>query len=1248
MAATTTSQDLPPKKRECVMIATVLHSADRHGTDDSLQKIRYCNTTHMFGALGATGVPHEKTDPDVAEIVRATLEVNTSDYQQQELHVEDQNTTWFGIDEENGEPTFRDYGRYAALMASFPKLQADRCYPGLVSFVGPTGAGKSALVKLLIELDNPTGEWSETPVVGRVDDGLSPTSGDVHLYPDPKSFNTNRPFLYADCEGIQGGDRLPKAAKARNRLAKFAHKAQKNAVFRNVHYMSNRSLKWAKGDEEKKRREFAVTNLYPRLLYTFTDVVVFVLKTQQSIEKIIVQLLDWAKIVAETSSNQPTLPHAIIALNASANKIDGSRWDIAKSTEWLLTEVQPALTQNLDLQRYVRLWKRKGLEITSVEQLLSQYYSSFRVIHIPENGRPELIRQQVSKLYHEIARAAEESHEHKKHQRMLLSSSDLQCYLHYAFDWFSNVLDRPFDFIQASFWNNSIPLDFAGNITKLAVSVVHKTQIMVEPLFEGLSYLVGSYIMLDTVRQKHHGLSEGIFPLYEQPIADALDDFCNRGWPCEWIHPKTGSRCVNMKNGHTKGHQLKSGKVYSGVYESSFSPASYREIFRANVFYALQENLNRLQTDQELSEQTLAPIIHKETLRQIFSKLSGHEDCLFSNTSCLVCLMNTPEFRLPCGHILCAPCLQAYGNAKNDTEIEIDSCPLPHSLLMWDKPWPIAVKPPHAGVRVLCLDGGGVRGIIELEILKLIQKKLPTLIQIQSFFDLIVGTSTGGLVALGLGAKMWTVETCTKTFNELCTQAFQPHAFSNWGTIGDMWNAYHHSRYKTESLEQCLKKAYCPSGRKQYLFGGQNTVECSSIKVAVVTTMIGGGAAVVSNYNRVAPENPTYEFVRPDTPQHELEVWEAARVTSAAPNYFCSYHHEITNQAYEDGALFHNNPVFIADLERRLIWPEVADRPPDILISIGTGHNPKSPKMEIPTGPKAAMNPHKKGFISHFRSLKRIARDHISVSLDSERTWASWLQTLPNQQEHANRIVRLNVSCANDPPPLDDVQSVPQLRTYVQEQYALNQSIEDIAHRLVASSFYVVPAPSANARDITLTDELLLLMTSSGKFSLVFNAEVESHTTLEILLCLEDHEPRKEHMISGFPRTINYEGTVGNKKMSQTSPNGPESPVLTRSKTPILSLGTYRRPTKLEDWNPSHLKDPAPSKKWFRKGKRLFSPKDVGVEAGAPGCVVCEKENTFISKEMGMTFIRAEDSEVDSSSDPDSAARRLQHRAVRP
>lgn len=54
---------------------------------------------------------------------------------------------------------------------------------------------------------------------------------------------------------------------------------------------------------------------------------------------------------------------------------------------------------------------------------------------------------------------------------------------------------------------------------------------------------------------------------------------------------------------------------------------------------------------------------------------------------------------------------------------------------------------------MLTSNRGGVRGIVELEILRQLEKELGDMINIQSFFDLIVGTSTGGIVALGLAAR---------------------------------------------------------------------------------------------------------------------------------------------------------------------------------------------------------------------------------------------------------------------------------------------------------------------------------------------------------------------------------------------------------------------------------------------------------------------------------------------------------------
>ena len=44
-----------------------------------------------------------------------------------------------------------------------------------------------------------------------INDDNVPVSANVHLYADPKSFLTAAPIFCADCEGLEGGERAPKA-----------------------------------------------------------------------------------------------------------------------------------------------------------------------------------------------------------------------------------------------------------------------------------------------------------------------------------------------------------------------------------------------------------------------------------------------------------------------------------------------------------------------------------------------------------------------------------------------------------------------------------------------------------------------------------------------------------------------------------------------------------------------------------------------------------------------------------------------------------------------------------------------------------------------------------------------------------------------------------------------------------------------------------------------------------------------------
>lgn len=257
-------------------------------------------------------VLHERIDRQVVERYRNILESSSNNQEQDALHKEDEDTTWFGIGRNRtDEPIFEDYGRYAALMAeSLPPNPMIR-YPKLVSFIGQTGkssqlsllllysliagAGKSTVVKMLINVkdteNNPAAEARfPSPVVGSVNDNI-PVSANVHLYADPQTISTDTPVLYADCEGLEGGYSAPKAEASRLQdKASEQHSSLKTLsesgsrlrgnIFKKSHSKS-RKIPWAMNDKEKSKREYAVTELYPRVLYTFSDVVVFVLRNSK-------------------------------------------------------------------------------------------------------------------------------------------------------------------------------------------------------------------------------------------------------------------------------------------------------------------------------------------------------------------------------------------------------------------------------------------------------------------------------------------------------------------------------------------------------------------------------------------------------------------------------------------------------------------------------------------------------------------------------------------------------------------------------------------------------------------------------------------------------------------------------------------------------------------------------------------------------------------------------------------------------
>ena len=219
--------------------------------------------------------------------------------------------------------------------------------------------------------------------------------------------------------------------------------------------------------------------------------------------------MDWAAAALEKSSNQPVLPHAIIVLNASENDIDPDLWDVHTSTSRLFENLSRTVFQNAKFKKYAQFWRERHRQIETVEQLLHSYYRSVNVVRVPTSGRPNLIQSQVEKLYNYINVACGIARERKAELRMLLDADELQPYLQYAFDHFACDLDSPFDFVQASLTNSPIPLDFGGNILKLAINLMEEWTNAADGqiIFTELSYMVASCIMLESARSKIRGRS---------------------------------------------------------------------------------------------------------------------------------------------------------------------------------------------------------------------------------------------------------------------------------------------------------------------------------------------------------------------------------------------------------------------------------------------------------------------------------------------------------------------------------------------------------------------------------------------------------------------------------------------------------------------------------------------------------------------------------------------------------------------
>ncbi len=220
--------------------------------------------------------------------------------------------------------------------------------------------------------------------------------------------------------------------------------------------------------------------------------------------------------------------------------------------------------------------------------------------------------------------------------------------------------------------------------------------------------------------------------------------------------------------------------------------------------------------------------------------------------------------------------------------------------------------------KILSIDGGGIRGLIPVLLLTEIEARLnQSSKSIHDVFDLYAGTSTGGIIALGL-AKPLQLDKLLEMYKGKAAKKIFKKDFLSY-IIPDNLRLFEDEKYSSKGINSVLKS----------IFGETETL--GNLKQNVLITAYDTEktkATFFTHFNNFA-----------DSEYKDIPIWNIARATSAAPTYFEPHcfttNHHGRNIVYTcvDGGMVANNPAMCAYIEAKKQWPDEKI----IVVSIGTG-----------------------------------------------------------------------------------------------------------------------------------------------------------------------------------------------------------------------------------------------------------------------------------------------------------------------
>jgi patatin-like phospholipase/acyl hydrolase len=186
--------------------------------------------------------------------------------------------------------------------------------------------------------------------------------------------------------------------------------------------------------------------------------------------------------------------------------------------------------------------------------------------------------------------------------------------------------------------------------------------------------------------------------------------------------------------------------------------------------------------------------------------------------------------------------------------------------------------------QILSLDGGGIRGIFSAAVLAAIEEDLN--VRVVDHFDLIAGTSTGGIIAIGLGLGLSPRQIVDFYLKEGASIFANPFGRASM-------RRFFRSKFDKGPLIEALQRHF---GDKRF---GQSTKRL-----------------VIPSYN--LGEDDVYIFRTAHHPRlrrdFKVPAWKVAQATSAAPTFF-PIAQNVDELRLIDGGVWANNPTMVAYIE---------------------------------------------------------------------------------------------------------------------------------------------------------------------------------------------------------------------------------------------------------------------------------------------------------------------------------------------